>query len=117
MDEKSKERWFAETSSDEGFAAWSLVDDAIESGPENGWETVMELVEHAADDAMFNLVGAGPLEDLIHEWPEELITQVDSAARRNPKFRRCLESVWEMELPPAMQAVVRKYRSTDHNTP
>lgn len=39
-------------------------------------------------------VGAGPLEDLLHEHGAELVGEVERRARRNPLFRQALGAVW-----------------------
>lgn len=39
-------------------------------------------------------VGAGPLEDLVHEHGHELLGDIEKLARGNPNFREALRGVY-----------------------
>jgi len=92
------------------FAAWEKVDDLIGRDPEAGWALTLELVAAASTDQLLANVAAGPLEDLLRVNPELFIERVELAARRDPKFRRCLTGVWG--LPPSIRERVSKYTAT-----
>lgn len=99
--------------SDEIFAAWEAVNDAVIEDPDSGWELVLQLVEAAPDNAILANVAAGPLEDLIRLWSSRLIDRLEVQARRDPKFRRCLTGVLvPSEVPPAVAETIAKYTST-----
>lgn len=52
------------------------------------------LVERAPDTSGALTVGAGPLENLIHEHGDRLVDELESRARRSPLFAAALASVW-----------------------
>jgi len=72
--------------------------------PEDAWNVVLALVT-MADDESLGYIGAGPLENLVHQFGTELVDRIEDRARQDPRFRFCLGAVWlsEGDLPPAVQ--------------
>jgi uncharacterized protein DUF6869 len=100
-------------SPDELFEAWTAVDRVVATDSESGWQLVLKLIEAAPDDKVLAAIAAGPLEDLIFEWSPLLIDRIETHARRDPKFRRCLTGVWlSVELSPEISNRIEKYTST-----
>lgn len=75
------------------FWAWERVDAVVHRDPGVGWELVKALVDVAPDD-LLGSVAAGPLERLISLHGEQLIADVESHARRDERFRKCLALIW-----------------------
>jgi len=76
--------------------------------------TILELLSRIpADptDRHFQLLAAGPLEDLLSTHGESMIEEIDSLARRNPPFRLLLNGVWQSSFNETLQARLSKYRS------
>jgi hypothetical protein len=63
----------------------------------------LALVE-AADDRALGYVGAGPLEDFVLQFGQSSITRLEEQARRSPRFRECLSTIYlsHGSLPPAI---------------
>jgi len=95
------------------FLAWEKVDELIRVDPEAGWTLTLELIEAAPNVEVLANVAAGPLEDLLSRSPERFIDRVETQARRDAKFRRCLTGVWG--LPSSVNDRLRKYISTVEN--
>ena len=97
---------YGETRSDADFWAWERVTEIVR-GPtaERAWEMVVALVRSASDEGL-EYVGAGPVEDLVCIHGAALIDWIDGEARRDPRFRETLASVWLMveEIPEAVLA-------------
>jgi hypothetical protein len=82
-------------------AADDAVREAIGVGDPSVVSLLVALAEGAPSDDDAGLLGAGPVEDLLTlhgprmAQPEgkELLDEVDSAARRSPRFRLALKSV------------------------
>jgi hypothetical protein len=48
---------------DADWWAWSFLFDCLPSKPELHREAILKLLEHAPDDRVVSVVGAGPFED------------------------------------------------------
>src|SRR5262249_48946831 len=78
----------------DGCAGWEAARDLIDSGATDALELVVALIEQAADRDGVAIVGAGPLEDLIHQHGTALVADIERLARQHPGFRAALRSVW-----------------------
>jgi len=100
------------TKSQEDAWAWREVERRVSSSeaePEDALAVVLALVE-AVDDGHLGYVGAGPLEDFVHHFGAAAIDRLEEHARRSPKFRMCLGTIYlsHGSLPPAiLERVVR----------
>ena len=105
-------RYYAEKKKDSDplFAACEEVDELVRLEPEHGWTVILELIAAAPDDRILAMVAAGPLEDLLKKWSDQFIDRVETQARQDPKFRRCLTGVWG--LSPAANERLAKYTAT-----
>lgn len=98
-----------EESKRQGLWAVELVRDWVQEEPEEGWRMILLLVERAADDRTLASVAAGPLEDLLRLHPYVFVDRVETEARRDAKFRRCLSGVWGWtSIPEDVQARIRR---------
>ena len=66
---------------------------AMGDDPDAAWDLVLALVE-AADESNLGYVGAGPLEDFVVHFGARCISDIETQARRDPKFRACLGAIW-----------------------
>jgi hypothetical protein len=118
VSEDVAEKWIAHAkagrrASEELFEAWEIVHETVADDAEAGWDLVVKLVEAAPDDKILAAVAAGPLEDLIGNWSVTVIDRVETQARRDPKFRRCLTGVWlPSQVRPEFADRIKKYTST-----
>jgi uncharacterized protein DUF6869 len=62
--------------------------------PEDALAFVFAALEHAETAAQEAYLAAGALEQLLRRHGALVIDRVLDAARRDPKFRRCLSGVW-----------------------
>lgn len=98
----------------------SLVDDEVERGDPSVVDLLVALAEAAPSDEDAGLVGAGPIEELLSTHSGRLRTAegaalldaIDTAARRNSRFRRALRSAFMGdEVPIAVKERLAKYRA------
>jgi hypothetical protein len=90
-----------------------VIDEAVEEGDPSVVALIVALAEAASSDDDVALVGAGPLEDLLVKHGRSLarpqgaalLKEIDAAARRSPRFRQALGSVW---LDQEVEAAVRR---------
>lgn len=80
-------------------------------------EVLVKLAETAPSDDEVGHIGAGPIEDLLYENRErlgqpkdELLEQIDEAARRSSRFRRGLSSALLVDLPEAAVQRLGRFR-------
>lgn len=69
--------------------------DLEEEDPDSCWAAILEILSHNPSDNVIGILGAGPLEDLIHYHGENFIDRIESEASRNPAFRNLLKCVYE----------------------
>ena len=85
---------YGETNADGDFWAWQRVEDIV-CGPvaEEAWELVVTLIRTAPDERL-EYIGAGPVEDLVNRHGAALIDSIEGEAKRDPRFREALASIW-----------------------
>jgi hypothetical protein len=47
-----------------------------------------------APDELLEYIGAGPVEDLVNRHGAALIEKIEDEAKRDPRFREALASIW-----------------------
>ncbi|MEO5710208.1 MAG: DUF6869 domain-containing protein [Nocardioidaceae bacterium] len=70
------------------------VNHVVTQGGAEAVALIAELMRSAPDADALVLVGAGPLEDLLHEHGAAVIEEVERLARQEPAFAESLRSVW-----------------------
>ena len=74
--------------------AWEEVDDIVHHDPPAAaWTVVLEMVRRAPEELVGD-IAAGPLEDLVKRRGVELIDELETAARREPRVRQALGGIW-----------------------
>ena len=62
--------------------------------PELAFAVICEVMERTGDDWLLELLGAGPIEDLINAHREPYLTKLNDLARQNLRARIAVESSW-----------------------
>lgn len=98
---------------------WEEVQEMIWNHDDRIVEVLVQLAESAPSDDDAGYVGAGPLEELLYENrdrlrepTDELLAQVDAAARRSSRFRRALASALLEDLPAPVVRQLGRFRDT-----
>jgi hypothetical protein len=85
---------YGATSADEDFWAWERVGEIVRGAdPERAWELAVALVRASTDERL-GYIGAGPIEDLVYWHGLALIDWIEGEAKRDPRFREALASIW-----------------------
>jgi len=98
--------------------AWEALDGLIQSEPKTAFRVIEEIHFHIASaepvdyELMANLA-AGPLETLLGNKGEEVISSVLALAKSDAEFRKCLAGVWQHGMSDDLYAQIR--RACDHN--
>ena len=71
----------------------------IRKQPDEAWKLILQLVSKAKSDLMLAQIAAGPLEDLLNQYPDKFILPIEEEARKDVRFRKCLTGVWESGIP------------------
>ena len=82
--------------------------------PDLAWEAILFVLERIPADpsnTVFQVLAAGPLEDLLVHHGVKVVDRVDVEARRNPAFRLLFNGVWRSSIQPAVWARLEKYRT------
>ena len=80
--------------------------------PELCLASITELLSRIPADPEnrhFQLLAAGPLEDLLSAHGDSMLDKIETLARREPAFRRLLNGVWLSSASPAIQERLAKY--------
>jgi hypothetical protein len=88
------DRWLAEWDSEEWGEATDFMHEAVRENPELAWSLIERLVEAAPNDDSLDMIGAGPLEDLLCDHGPDLNDRAEHVALSDPRFRRSLAAVW-----------------------
>lgn len=87
---------------------WNLNECAFDD-PTFAWETIKEIVGRYNDEALFTdsateakhilgNLGAGPLEDLLAQHGDALISEIEIEARNDRRFFWTLACVWQNSM-------------------
>jgi hypothetical protein len=85
---------YAELGNEDGFWAYDALADLIDEDPVLAWEMILELVHRATPGRVFDLVAAGPLEDLVAWHGLEIIDLIEPRAGDDEPLRRALSGIW-----------------------
>lgn len=70
---------------------------------------ILEKIDITPENKLFEILAAGPLEDLLQENGHLIIDKIEILARRNPPFRKLLNGVWDSELDDSIKKRLAKY--------
>ena len=62
--------------------------------PHSLWPFILEAASQTNDHDALEMLGAGPLEDLIRALGEEYFDRIEEQYRRSASFREALSKVW-----------------------
>ncbi len=79
---------------DELFWAWDEVTDLVTRSPTEGLRITMDLIHAAPSTEALMYVAAGPLEDLLSEFGEDVIADIAALAPEDAKLGLALRGVW-----------------------
>ena len=87
----------AESADNERFWAYEAVARLIDEEPSLAWTIILELVHRAPTGSAFDLVSAGPLEDLIAWQGPEVIDLLEQQVQGDEALGMALSGVWLSE--------------------
>jgi hypothetical protein len=62
--------------------------------PRSLWPFILDVASQTSDHDALEMLGAGPLEDLIRRLGVEYFDRIEEQYRRSPTFREALSKVW-----------------------
>jgi len=71
----------------------------INDWPDLAWSLIEILMAEAGSEDIRSDIAAGPLEDLLTQYPYAFIDRVEDRSRKDPVFRSCLREVWQGTIP------------------
>jgi hypothetical protein len=91
-----------------------VVDRLVEQEPDVGWAAILAILEGIdaePSSRLFQVLAAGPLENLLTHHGEAFVARVESEARRNSRFNLLLGGVWQNAMSDGVWARVQACRS------
>ncbi|MCW2857590.1 MAG: hypothetical protein JWR52_3205 [Marmoricola sp.] len=73
--------------------AYDTIEALVDSGQDEAVDVLAALIDVGPDGAAA-IVGAGPLEDLLHGYGDALVDGIEERARQSRSFAKALASVW-----------------------
>ncbi|WP_019899702.1 DUF6869 domain-containing protein [Methylotenera mobilis] len=107
--------WIAKWSQpdpDAGLDGFDLDFDIPRENPNLCLEAILEILEIIPADISnhhFQVLAAGPLEDLLVEHGETYVGRIEELARQRPDFRLLLNGVWNNSINPNVVKQLSKY--------
>jgi uncharacterized protein DUF6869 len=80
------------------FWAYEQMTYLLHYDPNEGWLTILEILNQDKSDWIIENLGAGPLEDLLVYYGEEFISRIEAIADE-PAVRLLAQMVWKNEIP------------------
>jgi hypothetical protein len=90
--------WSAPSGSPEREAltwVWDQEYDLMQKEPEKIWRLILEVLHRNSSNQIQEVLSAGPLEDLLDKYGDEVIDKVENEAKSNPLFAQLLGGVWQ----------------------
>ncbi|MFO3798135.1 MAG: DUF6869 domain-containing protein [Anaerolineales bacterium] len=78
-------------------------------------DSILQVLSRIPSDPAnkhFQVLAAGPLEDLLVHHGPAFVQEIDTLARRSPSFRALLNGVWTSRVDPAVVEQLAKYRGS-----
>ena len=105
MNKEEKEKlvaaWIKATKADAKTNAHTDNDWAIDifidlpdQNPELLWLLIQNIIKIESDEKLLANLAAGPIEDLMCVYGEEIIERVKEEAKENIIFKKCIQGVW-----------------------
>jgi hypothetical protein len=89
------------------------VDDLVREDPDRGLNVVLKILERiepSPTTTLFQVLAAGPLEDLLAHHGPTIIDRVEAQARDDERFNLLLGGVWPSGIASDVWARVEKIR-------
>jgi hypothetical protein len=77
---------------DSDFWAWEAVTDLTQTDPERAWRVLLESLRRCGASQV-HIIGCGPLEDLMIQWPRLLATRAADEIARNESFKTAFNMI------------------------
>lgn len=105
--------WLSFQRAHEDKDIWALddLDDKIRTDPASAWEIVSELCRHAQSDDELCAIGAGPVEDLVRQYGETAVQQLEKVIELDHRFATVAACVWAWgsSARPSIDRLLEKY--------
>jgi len=112
--------WVAHWSKDEtpaiaaGVGASAVDWEIPREKPELCWDVILEILNRIEPDPsnrLFQVLAAGPLEDLLANHGEAFVERVTAQAAKDPRFARLLGGVWRHTMSAEVWSAVQASKS------
>ncbi len=106
------ESWATDPPSYDENTSWITV---AEADPELCFEVILEalgMVQVKKEDAKFQTLAAGPLEQLLADHGPQFIERIERLAESNASFKLLLGNVWRNSMPEDIWSRVCKCRES-----
>ena len=80
------------------FWAYEYLSDLSQTDPIKSLQIMIEILETDDSDEIQMVLAAGPLEDLLNNFGEQIIALIEKECSQNPKLRNLLGGVWKSEI-------------------
>ena len=88
--------------------AWDVMFNFMHERPELAFELIVEIWSRDQSRDVIQILSAGPLEDLLSTYGEQMIQAIEKEAEKDPSFRKLLGGVWKNAMPDSVWTKVQE---------
>jgi hypothetical protein len=70
----------------------------VQDDPEEAWKVILSIWFLDQSQATMQNLSAGPIEDLLSQHGEKMISHLESEAKRDPSFAKLRGGVWRNRM-------------------
>jgi len=96
--------------SENNFWAFEKMDELSHHTPDLSWELILQILHTPHEDSVTEVLAAGPLENLLAQFGEQLIDLVEKTAKDDPLFKALLGGVWQYSISPGVWSRIEACR-------
>jgi len=97
---------------------WAIMEvgDLVANDPDEAWQVLPVLVEHATTDWQLTMIGSAPLEDLLTDYEDTYLELLERVLTNRDKWANALQHVW-ISHPAKKERVQRLIELFQTNSP
>jgi hypothetical protein len=110
--------WIAASDAGDGFSfpsehEWAIDEVAnwiLQNRPKSLWQFIVAVNQRTLSPKVTSVLAAGPLEDLLSNWGEDYIEQVEQLAQKDSNFNFLLGGLWKNKMTDSVWSRVNRVR-------
>ena len=111
--------WLRAEGEDAEDDQWAIIDlqELVADDPDEAWEVLQVIIEHAASDWHLTMIGSAPLEDLMDDYGDTYFDILERAQTNRIKWANALRHVWigNQEKRERIRALIARFETPNES--